>query len=108
MQDPEKKHSREQSKCRLPTQIHDVRLSRDEAYGLLSRLCVDLGFCLPPDDLTRLCDNPPLEIPAFTEAVVRAEGFDPVLMDSKLYRAVQDKVCEAFKDSQERQANGVK
>ena len=26
---------------------------------LLDRLCVDLGFCLPPEDYIRLAGNPP-------------------------------------------------
>jgi hypothetical protein len=44
---------------------------------LLGDLCRDLGFCLPPDSQAELISNPPDDIDEFTDAVFRAEGFDP-------------------------------
>ncbi|MES4900950.1 MULTISPECIES: hypothetical protein [unclassified Streptomyces] len=52
-------------------------LSSDEAYALLYELCVDLGFCLPPDDIRRLREAPPTDVDEFTDAVFTAEGLDP-------------------------------
>jgi hypothetical protein len=47
---------------------------------LLNDLCVRLGYCLPPGDQQRLIDDPPTSVDEFTDAVVAAEGLDPVLM----------------------------
>ena len=68
-----------------------------EVRQLLSRLCIELGFCLDPLDQARLADCPPETVEAFARAVVTAEGFDPLLMDSSLYRQVKDMVAEAFR-----------
>ncbi len=62
---------------------------------LLSELCVDLGFCLPPDDWTRLLDSPPSTIDGFTDEVVLAEGMDP-LVYPKLRRQVREVVAKHF------------
>ena len=51
---------------------------REAAVGqLLYDLCVDLGFCLPPDDQQRLRESPPQDPDSFTDAVFEAEGMDP-------------------------------
>jgi len=73
-----------------------ARLSRERAYVLLDQLCVELGFCLPPNDRTRLVAEPPDSVKAFTDAVFTAEGLDPDLADSDLYRQVQAEVAKAF------------
>ena len=54
--------------------------------ALLDELCVTLGFCLPPDEKAALRTGPPPGVDAFTEAVIRAEGMDPVLIDGDLRR----------------------
>jgi hypothetical protein len=56
---------------------------------LLDELCVKLGFCLPPDAKEALKANPPRDIDAFTDAVIRAEGMDPVLIDSGLRQSIR-------------------
>jgi hypothetical protein len=48
---------------------------------LLDDLCVGLGYCLPPDDKQRIIADPPPTIDAFTDAVIEAEGRDPVLIE---------------------------
>ncbi len=45
---------------------------------LLDELCVELGFCLPPDERARLQNKPPESIDAFTDAIFRAEALDPL------------------------------
>ena len=51
----------------------------DQVGKLLYDLCVDLGFCLPPDDIRRLVESPPAGVDAFTDAVFEAEGMDPTI-----------------------------
>jgi hypothetical protein len=60
--------------------------------ALLDELCVRLGVCLPPDAKEALVANPPGEVEAFTDAVIRAEGMDPVLIDSGLRRSIREMV----------------
>lgn len=71
-------------------------LTRDEVGTLLDKLCVDLGYCLPPDAKARLCDEPPSTPEAFTDAVFREEGLDPTTADRHLYRQVRAVVGRAF------------
>jgi hypothetical protein len=73
-----------------------VRVRRESGFrGLFYDLCVELGFCLPPDDVVRLTDAPPPDVEAFTEAVLLAEGFDPpALCDLRLRRQVRDLIHE--------------
>jgi len=76
-----------------------------ELHRLLDHLCVQLGFCLPPDEQARLAEHPPDSADAFTDAVFEAEGLDPATADRHLYRQVRNKVREAFGsqgDGQER------
>jgi hypothetical protein len=62
---------------------------------LLDDLCRKLGYCLPPDDKARIIDNPPETVNGFTDAVVTAEGFDPVLMATDQRQAVRRMVANA-------------
>ncbi|WP_412540756.1 hypothetical protein R8Z50_34030 [Longispora sp. K20-0274] len=58
--------------------VVDVRdeLAAEILY-LLRDLCVDLGFCLPPDEQLRLSVTPVRDVDAFTDAVFEAEGMEP-------------------------------
>ncbi|MBD0421680.1 hypothetical protein AB0L35_07740 [Streptomyces sp. NPDC052309] len=58
---------------------------------LLYELCVDLGFCLPPQEHHRLQEAPPADVDGFTDAVFEAEGMDPGLHE-ELRRQVRDRV----------------
>ncbi len=75
-----------------------IPMSATRVDRLLSELCVDLGFCLPPDDQARLRDAPPSTIDAFTDAVFFAEGMDP-LVHPELRRQVRDRVTRHFSAS---------
>ncbi len=68
---------------------------------LLTQLCVELGFCLPPAEGAKLCAHPPVTVTEFTVAVFVAEGMDPERSDRYLFRQVQDRVAEAFERSEE-------
>lgn len=63
---------------------------------LLNDLCIQLGYCLPPDDRQRIVSNPPASVDAFTDAVVKAEGFDPLLMATEQRQQVRRIVAAAF------------
>jgi len=62
-----------------------------EVRQLLHELCVDLGFCLPPEERQRLREAPPADADGFTGAVFAAEGLDPG-PHSELWRQVRDRV----------------
>ena len=68
---------------------------------LLDKLCIKLGFCLPPNAYDALIENPPTDVNGFTNAVFVAEGFlDPSIADRHLYRQVRAMVAEAFLQSE--------
>lgn len=62
-----------------------LMLSRREVEDLLSKLCIELGFCLDPADQDQLAAEPPADVRTFTDAVFVAEGLDPALADRHLY-----------------------
>ena len=49
--------------------------------ALLYDLCVTYGHCLPPEQQAVLLADPPQTADAFVDAVLRAEGDDPVTYD---------------------------
>lgn len=67
-----------------------------EVEFLLEDLCVQLGFCLPPDDQLRLIDHPPSDVESFTNAVFLAEGLDPKLESRQLRRSVSEVISRAM------------
>jgi hypothetical protein len=71
--------------------------------ALLGELCVDLGFCLPPDEHSRLMNEPPSDVDAFTDAVFVAEGMRPH-GDLHLRRQVRERVLAHFKAAEEASA----
>ena len=52
--------------------------------ALLDELCVKLGLCLDPDSRARISISPPKDLDAFENAVLRAEGLDPLQTDRRL------------------------
>jgi hypothetical protein len=73
-----------------------LMLTESEVEWLLGDLCVQLGFCLPPDEEERLKTCPPPDVRSFTDAVFIAEGLDPDTAGLNLYRQVRDRVARAF------------
>lgn len=71
-------------------------LNAGEVESLLSKLCIDLGFCLPPEDDVRLQKTPPDNVDDFTDAVFLAEGINPQHAERHLYRQVRAMIDEAF------------
>lgn len=56
--------------------------------ALLSDLCVRHGVCLSPDDFDALVRDPPGELDAFVDAILIADGQDPVMADKELRRVL--------------------
>jgi hypothetical protein len=52
--------------------------------ALVTDLCLTYGICLPPQDLIK---DPPSEPNDFVEAILIAEGFDPMLVDKQVSAA---------------------
>ncbi len=67
-----------------------------DACRLLETLCVRLGFCPSAQQREEIASRPPPTVDAFTNAVIIAEGLDPVLIDSTLRRRVRETVAAAF------------
>ena len=80
-------HLTSTSSRRSSEQVRTAVLSAREVHWLLSSLCVDHGFCLPPAVQTQLEQRPPANAAAFTQAVFIAEGLDPATADRRLYTA---------------------
>jgi hypothetical protein len=85
------------------------RLSPRQVEFLLEELCVDLGFCLPPDANAQLMREPPTNVDAFTDAVIRAEGFEPHAgIPKKLHRDVRNRVTKYFEQAEDEEQFGGK
>lgn len=78
-----------------------AHLNPAEVQGLLSQLCVRLGFCLPPLEIERLAMSPPENSDDFTEAVLVAEGYGVATSDP-LFHQARELVAEAFLRHQSR------
>ena len=70
-------------------------LSEKEVSDLLSKLCVDLGFCLAPAAQKRIMHSPPRNPHSFSEVVMTNEGLEPIT-NRALYEQVFACVLEAF------------
>ncbi len=70
-------------------------MNTTEVRSLVSKLCVQLGFSLSPQDIESLCENPPASVDEFVDRVFEAEGLrsDGSL---KLKRQVRDLVAKHF------------
>ena len=71
-------------------------INSSEIDKLLYKLCVNLGFCLPPDECNKLRENPPPTPDAFTHAVFQAEDLDVNLASDDVFKSVYKYVAEAF------------
>lgn len=81
--------------------MEGITLSSAEVTSLLSKLCIELGFCLPPEEDAKLVESPPDTIDAFTDAVFLAEGLQPEYAERHLYKQVRAKIAEAFQKYQD-------
>lgn len=80
----------------------DFRISPAKIEVLLTELCVDLGFCLPPDAVARLKSDPPPDTDEFADAVIRAEGLDPYAdIPLRLRRDIRDRVAKHLREAED-------
>ena len=81
--------------------MNDVKalLQPDEVRGLLSRLCIEFGFCLPSIEIEKLAASPPTDIDEFTKAALVAEGYGFTKSDPLCIKA-REPVAQAFIDAQ--------
>ena len=70
-------------------------LEPDEVRGLLSRLCIEYGFCLPPIEVEKLAGSPPTDIDEFAEAALVAEGYGITKSDPLCIKA-RELIAQAF------------
>jgi hypothetical protein len=63
---------------------------------LLEELCVDLGFCLPPSAQSEIVSDPPIDVDAFVDAVICAEGFEPSDVPKPLLQDMRNRVAKYF------------
>jgi hypothetical protein len=76
----------------------NIQMSPKQIQFLLDELCVDLGFCLSPDAQARILGDPPADVDAFTDAVIRSDGLDPHAgIPVRLRRDVRASVMKHFK-----------
>jgi hypothetical protein len=75
------------------------QISENEARNLLNKLCVKYGFCLSALWNARLQKNPPNTVEKYAETVFKAEGLDPKMADSDLYKKIREEVYQAFQRS---------
>jgi hypothetical protein len=52
--------------------------------ALLWDICVRYGFCLPPDQQEALIAAPPTDVDSFVDAILIAEGIDPLLCEKPM------------------------
>ena len=70
--------------------------SAADTEALLSKLCIELGFCLDADAIKKMLQSPPETVEEFTAQVFRFEGLDPETADRHLVRQVKNFVAAAF------------
>ena len=75
-------------------------LSERQAEFLFDELCVEYGFCLSAAARAALLARGPHDAEAFTVAVFRAEGLEPIPSHRQLYRAMLAHVERAYERAQ--------
>jgi hypothetical protein len=71
-----------------------LRLTEKQASGLLWDLCVELGYCLPPEQNAQIQREPPTNPRDFAELVMKLEGVGTG--DSDMYDEVLERALSAF------------
>ena len=76
-------------------------MSRNQIEALLTELCSDLGFCLSLEARMRLTSELPLDVEAFTDAVILEEGLDPNSgISLHLLRDIRSRVAKHYADAE--------
>ena len=67
-----------------------------ELIVLLDWLCIEWGFCIPPDDYTRISRTSHWQSRDFALDILRAEGFPSPETELKWLRLIRRKFVEHF------------
>jgi hypothetical protein len=78
-----------------------ANLDPAEVRGLLSQLCIRLGFCLPALEIERLATSPPEDSDEFTKAVFVAEGYG-ITKSDPIFKQARELAAQAFMRHQTR------
>ncbi len=81
---------------RTSVQQAQAVLTPNEVKALLHELCIQMGFCLKPEESQRLMQSPPTDVIDFSRAVFAAEGLDPDYADRQLFQDLNNLVHRAF------------
>ncbi len=74
--------------------------------NLLSQICAERGWCLPPDAEERVRRAIPNGADAVADTIIRAElQIDPIMCDKETRRWLTGKVCEWLFDARGRGAS---
>jgi hypothetical protein len=63
---------------------------------LLTALCVEWGFCIPPDDFDRIASSQHLTADEFATEVLKAEGFDHPEYELRWHRKIKRRFIDRF------------
>ncbi len=70
-----------------------------EIDALLGRLCVELGFCLPPSEHDRIASKGYWNAEDFAKEVIAAEGLNPEY-EVKWLREIRNRFIQHFGSSE--------
>ena len=77
----------------------NAQITSQQGDALFDKLCSDVGFCLPRDDIARILKDQPEDIYSFTNAIFAAAGLNPERADQDQWRRVRGYVAAAFEGS---------
>ena len=67
----------------------------NEIKSLLDELCIELGFCLPPEAIDKITSKRRFEADQFTREVILAEGMNPEL-EKQHFKSIKRKFTERY------------
>ncbi|MBK9155031.1 MAG: hypothetical protein IPM25_12575 [Chloracidobacterium sp.] len=71
------------------------RTQREELQNLLSKICVDWGFCIPPEPFDEISSCRSITAGEFANAVLKAEGMNPDY-EKEWFRKLKRRFIEEF------------
>jgi hypothetical protein len=71
-------------------------LTSQQRDALFDQLCIELGFCLRPDEIARVLKDQPDDVYSFTNAVFSVGGANPERVGGDMWWQVRQRVAAAF------------
>ena len=68
---------------------------QSELKILLDELCIELGFCLPPDAIRNILEKTNISAEEFTQFVLLGEGMKPEI-EIQHFRTIKNKFTSKF------------